>query len=155
MPCNDPAKPAISAANPINFCTSPSGQVLNQDSPWSVTTNGSYTVPLGSVDAYLRFNLSYRGKNPNFGNFATAGVSKSTPSYAILDLFAGVTGEEGVWDLGFYAKNVFDKQVELARTNVLNNVYAPYAVAPSGYNTVTASLPREIGVSLRFAFGSR
>lgn len=155
VPCNDPAKPAISAANPINFCTSPSGQVLNQDSPWSVTTNGSYTVPLGSVDAYLRFNLSYRGKNPNFGNFASAGVSKSTPSYAILDLFAGVAGEEGVWDLGFYAKNVFDKQVELARTNVLNNVYAPYAVAPSGYNTVTASLPREIGVSLRFAFGSR
>lgn len=155
VPCNDPAQPAISAANPINFCTSPSGQVLNQDSPWSVTTNGSYTVPLGSVDAYLRFNLSYRGKNPNFGNFATAGVSKSTPSYAILDLFAGVAGEEGVWDLGFYAKNVFDKQVELARTNVLNNVYAPYAVAPSGYNTVTASLPREIGVSLRFAFGSR
>jgi iron complex outermembrane recepter protein len=155
VPCNDLAQPAISATNPINFCTSPSGQVLNQDSPWSATANGSYTVPLGSFDAYMRFNLSYRGNNPNFGNFATAGVSKSTPSYAILDLFAGVAGEKGVWDLGFFAKNVFDKQVELARTNTLNNVYAPYAVAPSGYNTVTASLPREIGISLRYAFGSR
>ena len=155
VPCNDPAQPAISAANPINFCTSPKGQVLNQDSPWAATVNGSYTVPIGSLEGYFRFNLSYRGMNPNYGNFATAGVSKGTPSYAILDLYAGVAGQEGVWDLGFFAKNVFDKQVELARTNVLNNVYSPYAVAPSGYNTVTASSPREIGVSLRVAFGSR
>ena len=155
VPCNDPAQPAISAANPINFCNSPKGQVLNQDAPWSAVVNGSYTVPLGSFDGYFRFNLSYKGRNPNFGNFATAGVSRSTQSYAILDLFVGVAGEKGVWDLGFFAKNVFDKQVELARTNRLNNVYSPYAVAPSGYNTVTASLPREIGVTLRYAFGSR
>ena len=37
---------------------------------------------------------------------------KNTPSYAIVDLFAGVNGEKAVWDVGFYAKNVFDKQVE-------------------------------------------
>jgi iron complex outermembrane receptor protein len=155
VPCNDPAQPAISAANPINFCASPVGQVLNQEAPWSASVNGSYTVPLGSFEGYFRFNLAYKGNNPNYGNFATAGVSKGTPSYAILDLYAGLAGEKGVWDLGFYAKNVFDKQVELARTNALNNVYGPYAVAPSGYNTVSASLPRELGVSLRYAFGSR
>ncbi len=155
VPCNDSAQPAITAANPINFCTSPSGQVLNQDSPWSATANGSYTVPLGALDGYVRFNLSHRGSNPNFGNFATNGVSRSAESYTILDLFAGVAGEDDVWNLGFYAKNVFDTQVELTRNNVLNNVYAPYAIAPSGYNTITTNAPREIGVSLRFAFGSR
>ena len=155
VPCNDPAQPAVSATNPINFCTSPTGQVLNQDSPWSATVNGSYTVPLGSLEGYFRFNLAYRGMNPNYGNFATAGVSRTTPAYAILDLFAGLTGERDVWELGVFAKNVFDKQVELTRTNVLNNVYGPYAVAPSGYNTVNTSFPREFGVSLKFAFGSR
>jgi len=155
VPCNDPAQPAISAINPINLCTSPTGQVLNQDAPFSATVNGGYTVPLGSMEAYFRFNLSYKGNNPNYGNFATAGVSKNTPAYAILDLFAGVTGEKDVWELGFYAKNVTNKQVELTRTNTLNNVYSPYAVAPSGYNTVNTSLPREMGVSLRYAFGSR
>jgi len=155
VPCNDPAQPAISAANPINFCTSPAGQVLNQDAPFGATVNGSYTLPLGSFDGYFRFNLSYKGNNPNYGNFASAGVSKPTPGYAILDLFAGVTGQKDVWELGFFAKNVFNKQVELSRTNVLNNVYGPYAVAPSGYNTVNTSLPRELGVTLRYAFGSR
>ena len=49
----------------------------------------------------MLFNLNYLGKNPNFGNFSTAGVFKAVPSYAILDLFAGVAGDKGVWDLGF------------------------------------------------------
>ena len=155
VPCNDPAQLAISAANPINFCTSPAGQVLNQDAPFNATFNGSYTVPLGSLEGYFRFNLNIKGNNPNFGNFATAGVFKPTPSYAVLDLFAGITGQENAWELGFYAKNVTNKQVELSRTATLNNVYSPYAVAPSGYNTVRTSLPRELGVSLRYSFGSR
>ena len=158
VPCNKDqtvAANVISAANPINFCPSPEGQVLNQDAPFNAAVNGSYTVPLGSLEGYFRFNLSIKGNNPNFGNFPNAGVFKPTPSYAILDLFAGITGQENVWELGFYAKNVTNKQVELSRTATLNNVYSPYAVAPSGYNTVRASLPRELGVSLRFAFGSR
>ena len=156
VPCNDPTQPAISAANPINFCTSPTGQVLNQDPPFSATLNGSYTLPLASaLDGYFRFNLAFKGDNPAFGNFPTAGVFKSVPSYAILDLFVGVTGQKGVWDLGFFAKNVFDKQVELSRITPVNNVYGPYAVAPGGYDQVTMSLPREIGVTLRYAFGAR
>ena len=156
MPCNDPTQPAISAANPINFCTSPTGQVLIQDPPFSATLNGSYTLPLASaLDGYFRFNLAFKGDTPAFGNFPTAGVFKSVPSYAILDLFVGVTGQKGVWDLGFFAKNVFDKQVELSRITPVNNVYGPYAVAPGGYDQVTMSLPREIGVTLRYAFGAR
>ena len=154
VPCNDPARP-ITAANPINFCPSPEGQVLNQDAPFNATLNGSYTMPLGSLEGYFRFNLNIKGNNPNFGNFPTAGVFRPTPSYAILDLYAGITGQENVWELGFFAKNVTNKQVELSRTATLNNIYSPYAVAPSGYNTVRTSLPRELGVSLRYSFGSR
>jgi iron complex outermembrane recepter protein len=154
VPCNDPARP-ITPANPINFCPSSVGQVLNQDAPFNATFNGSYTVPLGSLEGYFRFNLNVKGNNPNFGNFAAAGVFKPTPSYAVLDLFAGIAGQDNIWDLGFFAKNVTNKQVELSRVATLNNVYGPYAVAPSGYNTVRTSLPREFGVSLRYAFGSR
>ena len=158
VPCNkDQSVPAnaISALNPINFCPSPVGQVLNQDAPFNATFNGSYTVPLGSFDGYFRFNLNIKGNNPNFGNFPTAGVFRPTPSYAILDLFAGITGQENVWELGFFAKNVTNKQAELSRVANLNNIYGPYAVAPSGYNTLRSSFPRELGVSLRYAFGSR
>ena len=54
-----------------------------------------------------------------------------------------------------YAKNVFDEQVELSRFTPVNTIYSPYAVAPGGYDSVVMSLPREIGVTLRYAFGSR
>ena len=158
VPCNKDQTVlanVVSAANPINFCPSPEGQILNQDAPFNATINGSYTVPLGSLEGYFRFNLNIKGNNPNFGNFPTAGVFKPAPSYALLDLFAGITGQENVWELGFYAKNVTNKRVELSRVAALNNIYGPYAVAPSGYNTVRTSLPRELGVTLRYAFGSR
>jgi iron complex outermembrane recepter protein len=145
----------FAAGTQMNFCPSAAGQVLNQSAPFQATVNGSYSVPLGPVEAYLRFNLNYQGKNPNYGNFSTAGVFKAVPSYAILDLFAGVAGQKGAWNLGFYAKNVFDKQVENSRVATLNNIYSPYAVAPGGYDVVRTSLPREIGVTARFSFGSR
>jgi iron complex outermembrane receptor protein len=145
----------FAAGTQINLCPSAKGQVLNQSAPFQAVFNGAYTVPLGEAEGYLRFNLNYQGKNPNFGNFPTAGVFKKVPSHAILDLFAGVAGEEGVWDVGFYAKNVFDKKVENARVATLNNIYSPYQVAPGGYDVVRTSLPREIGVTARFSFGSR
>ena len=145
----------FAAGTQMNFCPSASGQGLNQNAPLQATLNGGYTVPVGSLEGYLRFNLNYQGKNPNFGNFATAGVFKKVPSYAILDLFAGLAGGDKGWDLGLYAKNVFNKQVENSRVATLNNIYSPYAVAPGGYDVVRTSLPREIGVTARFSFGSR
>jgi iron complex outermembrane receptor protein len=162
IPCNKDqtvAANTLSATNPINICASPVGQVLNQDAPFQATVNGNYTLPLGGLAGYVGFNLNFKGVNPNYTNFGTtvAGVTtfKPTPSYATLDLFAGVTGNKGAWELGAYAKNVFDKQVELSRVTPTNNIYGPYAVAPGGYDQVTVSAPREIGVKLRVAFGSR
>ena len=155
VPCNDATRP-INAANPINICASANGQVLNQQAPFQATVNGGYDVPFNdSLAGYFRFNVNYTGKNPNFGNFRSGtSVFKSTPEYAVVDLFAGLTAHRGAWDLGVYAKNVFDKQVELARVATINSVYSTFA-APSGYDVVRASRPREIGVQLRVAFGSR
>ncbi|MFM9978802.1 MAG: TonB-dependent receptor domain-containing protein, partial [Sphingomonadaceae bacterium] len=146
----------VTAANPINFCPSVAGQVLNQDSPFSATASGNYNIPItDSLEGYLRFNLSYKGNNPNYGNFSTAGAFRATPAYAIVDLYAGLNGGHSAWTLGVYAKNVFDKQAELARITPVNNVYSPYAIAPGGYDQVRTTLPRELGVTLRYAFGSK
>ena len=130
---------AVSATNLINLCPSAAGQVLNQDAPFQATINGSYTQPIGSLEGYFRFNLAYKGNNPNFGNFPTAGVFKAAPAYALLDLFAGVTGQDNVWELGFFAKNVTNKQVELSRSRRSIPSTAPIAVAPAGYDTVRVS----------------
>lgn len=156
VPCNLPNGPAITAANPINFCASPKGQVLNTQAPFQTTVNGSYDIPVTSfADGYVRFNVNYQGRNPNFGNFTNNGESLQTKAYALVDLFAGISAHDGSWDLGIYAKNAFNKTVELNRAVLLNNIYPPYAAAAVGYNNVGVNLPREIGVTLRYAFGSR
>ena len=155
LPCNDATRP-INAANPINFCASPKGQVLNTQAPFQATFNGSYEVPITeSFGGYFRFNVNYQGNNPNFGNFKTGPtVFKRTPSYALVDLFAGVSGGDGAWNLGVYAKNVFDKNAELGRIKTNNTIYPLYATT-GGYDVVRTTQPREVGVTLRYAFGSR
>ena len=154
LPCG--VGPTPTAANPINYCNLSAGTVLNQEAPFQATVNGAYTVPLGALAGYVRFNLDFKGKNPNYGNFVNAaGVYKSTPSYAILDLFAGITGNRGAWNLGVFAKNVTNKQMEIQRVALQNNVYSPYAGLVGGYDEVNVTLPREVGVLVRYAFGSR
>lgn len=152
-PCNQGAP--ITAANPINFCQVPSGRTLNQTPPLQVTLNGNYDLPItDALAGYFRFNANYVGKNPNFGNFPdAAGNFRETDAFTIVDLFAGVAGGNGAWDLGVYAKNVFNETVELGRLATPNLVYSPNG--PGGYNAVRTNLPREVGVALRFAFGSR
>ncbi|TVV72768.1 TonB-dependent receptor [Sphingomonas solaris] len=146
---------AVSAANPINFCQSAKGQVLNTQAPLQITANGGYEVPFtDALGAYVRFNVNYQGKNPNFGNFRQGTTFRKTPDYAIVDLFAGITGNDAGWDLGIYGKNVFDKQVELARVATINSAYPTFAAA-AGYDVVRSSRPREYGVTLRYAFGSK
>ena len=154
VPCNDAARP-INAANPINICPLGKGRVLNTQAPFQATINGGYEIPFSdSLGGYFRFNVNHQGKNPNFGNFRTGTTFKSTPSYQIVDLFAGINGGDNAWDVGFYAKNVFDKQLELARVATINSVYPGFS-APSGYDVIRSNLPREIGVTARFSFGSR
>jgi len=154
VPCNDPARP-ITAANPINTCQSVNGEVLNSTAPFQATVNGGYEAAFSdSFGGYLRFNVNYQGKNPNYGNFRTGTTFKNVPSYAVVDLFAGITGSDSGWEIGAYAKNVFDKQPELARVLTVNSVF-PLFAAPSGYDVVRTGRPREIGVTARFSFGSR
>ena len=45
VPCNNPAVP-LTAANPINFCPSLAGEVLNTTAPFQATLNGSYEMPI-------------------------------------------------------------------------------------------------------------
>ena len=80
------------------------------------------------------------GQQPQLRQLQDGGAFKSTPAYAVVDLFAGLTGNEGGWDLGVYAKNVFDKQAELARVFTPNTIF-PLFAAPSGYDVVRTSPP--------------
>lgn len=147
VPCNDPARP-LSASNPINTCPSIAGANINASAPFQASVNGAYTLPVGEYDGYLRFNLNFQGRSPNFGTSET-----STPSYALVDLFAGLTGDHSDWDVGLYAKNIFDKKAVLTSVPMTNSVYAEFG--SPGYNAVATTAPREVGIQARYAWGAR
>lgn len=145
VPCA--SGPTLSATNQMNFCESQKGQTLNPTSPFQANMNGSYTVPLGPIDGYFRFVADYNGRNPNYG----AGNLK-VKSYMLFDVFAGVTGPESAWDIGVFAKNVFNKKVLLGQGAISP---PDAALGDPGYSTYSRTDTREVGVSLRYTFGSR
>lgn len=157
VPCNDASRP-ISATNQLNFCPSVRGQVLNPTSPFQASFRGDYEFPvMTSIQGYARFIANLQGKNPAFGVSDSAFSAKS---YATIDLYGGVRGEAGNWELGVYAKNAFNRREQLSQRGILNTVYSGYdfpgmPTVGTGYNLTSANQPREVGVTLRYAFGSR
>jgi iron complex outermembrane receptor protein len=111
-----------------------------------------YSFPLfGATDGFVRGLIGYQPENDN------ASLTFTAPSYTLLDLFAGIRLPDRGWELSVYAKNVTD-------TDKILNESAGFVAAPAGleqtfgqtgYRTVSFTPRREVGVSVRFAFGSR
>ncbi|WP_313433801.1 TonB-dependent receptor domain-containing protein [Novosphingobium sp.] len=137
--------------------------------PFSATLQSEYSFPaFGDTDAYVRGLMTYTGKSQGDPGNAWDDVS----DYALVNLFAGLRAQDGAWEIGFYAKNVFETTKTLTRTNPLFTAYqqlgfggiqngAPVFTGPtaatytSTYTGVTVTAPREFGINVRYAFGSR
>ena len=83
----------------------------------------------------------------------------------ILNLYTGVRNEDEGWDFTLFVKNLFDTQriQTIAPSNYQqstsivqvfnNNALGAGTPIDSGYRQVNTTLPREIGVTLRYRFG--
>ncbi|WP_395393586.1 TonB-dependent receptor [Novosphingobium sp. BL-8A] len=140
--------------------------------PFSATVQSEYSFPvLTGANAYVRGLLTYYGKSKGDPTNAYDDV----PDYALVNLFAGLRADDGAWEIGFYAKNVFNTTETLTRTTPLYTGYQQLAWAgqfnpstgrpvftgssgatyTSTYTGVTTTIPREFGINVRYAFGSR
>jgi iron complex outermembrane recepter protein len=119
---------------------------------FSATLQAEYNMPVASnLQGYLRGFLTYNGattgEDPN-------GVD-SVSAYAIGNLFLGIRAEDGAWDLSVYGRNITNTLRVLTRDGSrASSVIArnPYT---SDYYRITTTAPREFGINLRVAFGSR
>jgi iron complex outermembrane recepter protein len=146
IPCDNGVP--VTAADPIHFCAQPRGKTLNASAPLQATFIGNYSHPLGPVDGYARLVVDYQGHNPAFGISST-----SESAYALVNAFVGLNGNQASWDVGLYAKNLFNTTKVIEQNPLVNTVNPTFG--PSGLNQVEVTLPREVGVHIRYAFGSR
>ncbi len=151
---------AIAAADvPLLVAQAGAGLVdtcpLSRVSPaprFSGTFQSEYNMPVGGdSEAYLRGLVTYNGNTSGDDVNPVDSVS----SYALVNMYLGIRGSEGDWDLSVFARNITNSHRVLTRegtraTSVINSV--SYT---SDYYNITTTAPREFGVSLRVAFGSR
>ena len=113
VPCNDTDNNGIADAvvvNPtvasfgtslIKYCRSNAATSFQSD--WKANMQAEYNMPVGGdTDAYIRTLVNYTPSNANAPDNFTA------EAYALVNLFLGVRGSDGSWDVGAYARNLFN-----------------------------------------------
>jgi len=132
---------------------------------WSGAVQAEYTASLGSnLNGYLRGLFSWKGSTKN----DPANLYDDVGAYGILNLYAGLRAPNGAWELGVYAKNVGNvtrlvsgdgSPLDSSTTMLKAAGGTPSPMGSQTYTSyyrgVSVTAPREVGVSLRFALGSR
>ena len=151
LPCNDfngDGRPdmdgdaAITGTGNVSFC----GLSRLTDTPnFSMTATTELRLPVeGSVEPFVRGLLSYR-----------PGVYSETRSFqyrsrTLIDLFAGVRGNDGQWELTGFVKNVLNQQRITDFTGTPRISFTGSPSVTSGYAPINTTLPREFGLIATF-----
>ena len=134
---------------------------------WSGTAQAEYRHPLGRFgEGFLRGFVNWKGDSAGDG----INPLDQVKAFATFDLFAGIRGSDGAWELTGYVRNVTNTRRVLTRTAsaqlttlVANQNLVPFggtgtSIASSSatnYLLISTIAPREAGITLRFALGSR
>ena len=119
---------------------------------WSANLQSEYSIPLAAgVDLYLRGLYTYYPENKN----RSAGFT--VDNYGLLNLYAGLRDGDGAWDLSLFARNVLDEGTTLSMDPDQVESYGDIqeTFGPSGYYATSYTPRREVGLNVRYAFGSR
>jgi iron complex outermembrane receptor protein len=153
---------AVVGANNISGCRVNFNSGLS--ARWSGTVQSEYAHPVGDkMDAYIRGLYTWKGNSLN----DPANAFDDVKSYGLLNLYLGLRDPDKAWELSFYGKNITNTFRVLTRTNgpqatpLRGGIPLGGPVTSSGslsftnYYGITATEPREFGVTLRLAIGSR
>lgn len=128
--------------------------------PFSASAQAEYSHPISDkVSAFGRGQFSYFGSSQNDPTNAFDDVD----AYGLLNVFAGVRDPEGAWEVNFFAKNVLNTTKVLSYSPAVTSFQEltfgnPPTVGKSftsPYARISTTPPREFGLNVRFAFGSR
>lgn len=136
----------IELGRTVAFCSSDAS--ISTSPNWKSTAMSEYFFGLNeSLEGYVRALFTYSPKNSN-SKYVSDG-------YGLLNLYAGVINNDSEWEVGFYAKNILNKQQILtADTNQITSLAGmSETFGDSGYSYISSYTPRrELGVTFRYNF---
>jgi iron complex outermembrane recepter protein len=159
-----PSFAAISAAtNGTLVGTCKLNQSANSSPRFSASFQSEYNMSLSnSVDGYVRSLYSYQGNSKN----DPVNAFDDVKSYGLLNLYLGVRDPDGSWEVSLYGKNITNTFRVLRRSTAVTNLRGGIplggGLVSSGSSSATNYFgdlrytdPREFGINVRFAIGSR
>lgn len=124
---------------------------ISRSPKWNASLQSEFSVPVSnSIDAFVRGLYTYYPDNPNRNKTFVV------DSYDILSVFAGVRSPDNVWEVSIFAKNATNKSNVLSRDDAaVTSSGLSSTFGPTGYFLTSFTPRREIGLNVRYAFGSR
>ena len=141
-PCNEREPGEI-----LGFCDI-DGENISGEPEFSLSLNSEYVIPMGGNELYLRGLYKFTGERDN--QDASAGVGAVVDEFEetnILNLYAGLRSNDGKWDVGVWAKNVFDEDEVVFQTSS-----DQYDLAFSGgsYTQTNVQQERVVGATINY-----
>lgn len=143
--------------------------------PWNATLRGEYSHELFKDGrGFIRTLVNYYPRNTNR---QVSNINFVPNKYALVNLWAGIRGDRGDWEVSISAKNIFNNQTILTQGLDAGTLITPQRNLPfannvpsgcspvggacvagsslnSGYRSVSFSPRREFALNFRMAFGS-
>jgi iron complex outermembrane receptor protein len=151
VPCNV-AGVTLSATNLVSLCPGGSSSRLPL---WNATLQSEYTHPVNDkMDGFVRGLFTYYPENKR----QEPGLA--VDNYSVTNIYLGVRASDGAWEASLFARNLFNDSTATDISNIQENLDGqlksfPSLIRPSGYFQTTTTAPREVGVSVHYALGSR
>lgn len=156
FPCNDfngdgvpdaTGSPKVTGTGNVSFC---SANRLADVPDFNISANTEYRFPAvlgGEIVPFMRALVSYRpGVTSEFNNFHYEALSN-------VNLYAGLRDGNSGWELTVFAKNLFDDQKITNISPGNSTTSTAFGDYDSGYRVINSQVPREIGVTVSYAFG--
>lgn len=130
---------------------------------WSATVTPEYALPVTDrLDAFVRGLFTYYPKNERDPNNRYDQVD----AYGLLNVYAGIRSPDGAWEVAVFAKNATNtgEALEVGGSPAVTNYQrllpptfrtTEGSTLASPYITTRYTPERELGLNVRYAFGSR
>jgi len=123
---------------------------------FNATAQTEYSQPvIGDTQGFARALVTYYGNSENDPTNPYDNVT----AYALGNVYLGLRSPKGGWEASVYAKNITNTLRVLTRSGAPlttnYNILATGVVGNTTYNGITTTAPREFGINVQYAFGSK